>query len=71
MRKAAKTAKVSLGERFLPPFGSPALATVLKPADDDAPDRAIVIDDKGKEHVADKARRSGAVARAAAERTMQ
>jgi hypothetical protein len=67
VRKAAKKAKVLISERFLPPANSPELEALLKPFGD-APDRAIIItDNKTKAEAADKARRSGILARATVE----
>jgi hypothetical protein len=67
VRAAAKAAGYDFSAAFLPPHGSAELDEVLKPFGDDTPDRAIVVSNKTKEDVAERARRAGTLARAVVE----
>jgi hypothetical protein len=67
VRAAASKARVDFSASFLPPLGSEQLAEVLKPYDDSAPDRAVVITPKDKAEASDAAKRAGIMGRAIVE----
>jgi hypothetical protein len=70
VRANAKRAKHDFTAAFLPPFGSAELEEVLKPFDQDMPDRAIVVSEITKAETAEHARRAGILARAAVEASL-
>jgi hypothetical protein len=67
VRAAAKHAKHDFSQAFLPPYGSEELAEILKPFDEDMPDRAIVVSNSTSAKASERARRAGMVARDAVE----
>jgi hypothetical protein len=70
VRANAKRAKHDFSAPFLPPYGSAELEEVLRPFDEDMPDRAVVITDRAKEEAAEHARRAGIRARASVEASL-
>ena len=65
VRRNAKNAGYDWSDPFLPLYGDPRLEEILKPYDDSAPDRAIVIGNpKAVTREAERARRAGILARA-------
>jgi hypothetical protein len=64
VRRNAKRAGYDWSAPFLPPPGSPKLEEILKPYDENMPDRAIVVTTKAQKDEAERARRAGIMARA-------
>jgi len=67
VRAAARDAGFDFSAPFLPPYGSAELDAVLKPFDESAPDRAIVVTGDQQKQQTKHAQRSGAAARATVE----